>query len=91
MAIQLPNEEGIFDRPLRRSREHRMVAGVCGGLADWLGSDVTVIRLFFVVATALMGFFPGLLIYGALWLVVPEARHPRIRVRVWDEWEESDF
>jgi phage shock protein PspC (stress-responsive transcriptional regulator) len=91
MAIQLRNEESIFERPLRRSRERRMIAGVCGGLADWLGSDVTVVRLFFVVATVLMGIFPGVLVYAALWLVVPEVRYPRVRARVWDEWEERDL
>jgi phage shock protein PspC (stress-responsive transcriptional regulator) len=90
MAIQIRDEESIFGRPLRRSRKKRMIAGVCGGLADWLESDATVIRVFFVVATVLMGIFPGVLVYGALWLAVPEARNPRVRVRVWDQWDELE-
>ena len=61
MAIQIRDEESIFGRPLRRSRKKRMIAGVCGGLADWLESDATVIRVFFVVATVLMGIAGGLL------------------------------
>jgi phage shock protein PspC (stress-responsive transcriptional regulator) len=91
MAIQIREEESIFDRPLRRSRNHRMIAGVCGGVAEWLESDVAVVRVFFLVATVLMGIFPGVLVYAALWLVVPEARQPRVRPRVWDEWEDRDL
>lgn len=58
--------------PLRRSRRHRMVAGVCGGLADWLGWDPTLVRVLYVVFSVVSAAFPGLLVYAVLWVVMPE-------------------
>ena len=58
--------------PLRRSRRHRMIAGVCGGLAEWLGWDPTLVRVLYVVGSILSVAFPGLLVYVVLWLVMPE-------------------
>jgi phage shock protein PspC (stress-responsive transcriptional regulator) len=59
--------------PLRRSRRHRLIAGVCGGLAEWLGWDPTLVRVLYVVGSILSVAFPGLLVYVVLWLVMPEA------------------
>ena len=59
--------------PLRRSRRNRMIAGVCGGLADWLGWDPTLVRVLYVVVSILSAAFPGLLVYVILWIVMPEA------------------
>lgn len=47
-----------------------MLAGVCGGLADYFGVDVTLIRVVFVVLAVMGG--AGLVIYLAMWLLVPE-------------------
>jgi phage shock protein PspC (stress-responsive transcriptional regulator) len=58
--------------PLRRSRQHRMIAGVCGGLAEWLGWDPTVVRVLYVVVSVLSAGFPGILAYIVLWMVMPE-------------------
>ena len=57
--------------PLRRSRRHRIVAGVCGGLAEWLRWRPTVVRVLFVVVGALP-FLSGILVYLVLWWLVPE-------------------
>jgi phage shock protein C len=57
-------------RPLRRSRQ-RLVAGVCGGLADWLGWDRTLVRVLYVLVSILSAAFPGLLVYAVLWIVMP--------------------
>jgi phage shock protein C len=59
--------------PLRRSRRDRMLAGVCGGLAEWLGWDPTLVRVLYVVGSILSAAFPGALVYVLLWLVMPEA------------------
>ena len=59
--------------PLRRSRQHRLIAGVCGGLADWLGWDVTLVRVLYVVISLLSAAFPGLLAYIILWVIMPDA------------------
>lgn len=61
--------------PLRRSRRYRIVAGVCGGLAEWLGWRPTVVRVLFVLVGALP-FLSGILVYLALWLLVPEDGAP---------------
>lgn len=55
---------------LLRSKRERMIAGVCGGLAQYLGLDPTIIRLIFIILI----FAPpsGVLIYLILWLIMPE-------------------
>jgi phage shock protein C len=58
--------------PLRRSRTDRMIAGVCGGLAQWLGWDATLVRVLYVVVSILSAAFPGLIAYVILWVVMPE-------------------
>ncbi len=57
-------------RRLRRSVTERKIAGVAGGLGRHLDIDPTVIRVLFVVASFFGG--AGLLLYGALWVLVPE-------------------
>ena len=59
--------------PLRRSRQHRIIAGVCGGLAEWLGWDPTVLRIVYVVVSIASAAFPGVLAYVILWILMPEA------------------
>jgi phage shock protein C len=59
-------------RSLRRSRSNRMVAGVIAGIANYMGIDVTLARVIYVVVSALSAAFPGLLVYVLLWLVIPE-------------------
>jgi phage shock protein PspC (stress-responsive transcriptional regulator) len=54
-----------------RSREHRMLAGVCGGLADWLGWSPGLVRFLFVLVSVLSVAFPGILVYVILWIVMP--------------------
>jgi phage shock protein C len=61
-------------RPLHRSRRHRIVAGVCGGFADWLGWDPTLVRVLYVAVSICSAAFPGILVYLVLWIVMPQAR-----------------
>jgi phage shock protein PspC (stress-responsive transcriptional regulator) len=56
---------------LRRNMAERRFAGVASGLSDFLGMDVWVIRLLFILTTAFSG-GAGLVIYVLLWLIVPE-------------------
>lgn len=53
-----------------RSKNDKMIAGVCGGLARYFNIDPAIVRLLFVLAVALGGASP--LIYLVLWLVMPE-------------------
>ena len=56
---------------LARSRNDRMIAGVCGGLAKWLGWDPTAVRIVYVLASVLSAAFPGTIVYIILALVMP--------------------
>jgi len=56
---------------LRRSREHRILGGVCGGIADWLGWNPTAVRILYVLISFLSAAFPGILAYIVLYLVMP--------------------
>jgi phage shock protein C len=58
--------------PLRRSSRNKMIAGVCGGLADWLDWDPTLVRILYVVVSIFSVAFPGLLMYLILWFIMPE-------------------
>jgi phage shock protein C len=62
--------------PLHRSREHKILAGVCGGIADWLGWSPTLVRIIFVVASLLSAAFPGIIVYIILWVLMPVAQVP---------------
>ena len=57
---------------LTRSRHDRMLAGICGGLAEYFDVDSTLVRVGFVLLSVLSGAFPGTLVYLIMWLVVPE-------------------
>ncbi len=57
--------------PLVRSRRHKLLGGVCGGLADWLGWDPTLTRVIFILVSVLSAAFPGTIVYLILWLVMP--------------------
>jgi phage shock protein PspC (stress-responsive transcriptional regulator) len=58
--------------PLYRSRKHKIIAGVCGGLAEWLGWDPTVVRIAYVVISIASVAFPGIIAYIVLWMVMPK-------------------
>jgi phage shock protein C len=58
--------------PLRRSRHNVMIAGVCGGLAEWLGWDPTLVRVLYVIGSIVSVAFPGTIVYIILWLVMPQ-------------------
>ena len=56
-------------KKLYRSRNNKMIAGVCGGLAVYLNIDPTIVRLAFVLLALFQGF--GVLAYLVLWVIVP--------------------
>jgi phage shock protein C len=58
--------------PLKRSHD-RMIAGVCGGLAEWLGWNKDHVRIAYVIVSILSAAFPGIIIYLLLWLLMPDA------------------
>lgn len=62
--------------PLRRSRANRMIAGVCGGIADFLGLDPTLVRVLYVLLSIIPGtIVGGIIVYVVLWIVIPEREY----------------
>lgn len=61
---------------LRRSGRHCMIAGVCGGIADYIGWDPTLVRLLYVIVSIVSVAFPGLLVYIIAWLIIPKESYP---------------
>ncbi len=60
-----------MERRVYRSRNERIIAGVAGGLGEYLGLDPVFVRLFFIVFALAVGW--GVLLYVMLWLALPEA------------------
>lgn len=71
----------MSDRKLVRSRDHRMIAGVAGGIGDYLNIDANIVRLVFVIV-ALFTFGTAVIAYAAGWLLLPDERDG---VRGYDE------
>jgi len=57
-------------KPLRRSRNNRIFAGVCGGLANFFGIGAFWFRLAFLIAL-IPGGVPGFTLYLVLWIIIP--------------------
>jgi phage shock protein C len=59
-----------MEKKLQRDTQHKMIAGVCAGLADYLNMDVTLVRVLFLVTLIFHG--SGLIPYLVLWVVLPK-------------------
>lgn len=64
-------------KKLTRSKQDRKIAGVCGGFADYLEVDPTLVRLLWVLFALFAGW--GVVAYVVAWIVMPEER-PRLPV-----------
>jgi len=58
-------------KKLRRS-SNKMIAGVCAGIAEYLGLDVTLVRVAYVLLSIFSAGFPGLIVYIILMFVMPD-------------------
>ena len=57
-------------KALVRSRD-KMIAGVCAGIAEYFGWEVSLFRVVFVLASILSAAFPGILVYVVMWVIMP--------------------
>ncbi|MCL2417417.1 MAG: PspC domain-containing protein [Bacteroidales bacterium] len=57
-------------KTLRRSKEHRVIAGICGGIAEYFSIDPVLIRLIFLVMAVFGG--AGIILYIIAWIIMPE-------------------
>ena len=73
--IMAPEKAGDGQRrpapSLHLSRTDRKIAGVCGGLGEWLDVDPVFLRVAFVLFALFFGL--GIVVYIALWLFLPRA------------------
>jgi phage shock protein PspC (stress-responsive transcriptional regulator) len=60
----------MSDRPLRRSND-RIIAGVCGGIAERFGWPANRVRIIYVILSIVSVAFPGTLVYLILWFLMP--------------------
>ena len=60
-----------MERKLHLSRTNKFIAGVCGGLGEYLRVDPTLIRIAFAVLFFASFAFPSILVYIIMWAVVP--------------------
>ena len=51
--------------------DDRMIAGVCAGIAEYLGWSIPMTRLVYVIVSIVSVAFPGIIVYLILWLVMP--------------------
>jgi phage shock protein PspC (stress-responsive transcriptional regulator) len=73
-AARLAPRAAVPGRRLRRSATNRKVAGVCGGIAEYLGVDATPLRVLWLLVTILPGaIVGGVVAYLAAWVIMPKA------------------
>ncbi len=57
---------------LTRSSTNKMIAGVCGGIAEYFDMDPTVVRVAYALASLIFAAFPGLIVYIILMVMMPQ-------------------
>lgn len=55
-----------------KKSSNKLISGVCAGIAEHFGWDVTIVRLAYVLASIFLAAFPGLIIYIILAIIMPE-------------------
>lgn len=65
----------MVKKRLYRSKKERMIAGVCGGIAEYSDTDPTLVRLIWALVTVFTWFFPGIIAYLLAWMIVPEKKN----------------
>jgi phage shock protein C len=61
-------------KKLTRSVSQKMLAGICGGLAEYFDIDVSIVRLILVALALVTAFFPLFFFYLIAWIVIPQER-----------------
>lgn len=62
----------MYKQRLTRSRYDKMLGGVCGGIANYIGWESDKVRLLYVLLSVVSAAFPGAVVYLILWVVMPE-------------------
>jgi phage shock protein C len=56
---------------LARTPNDKWIAGVCGGIARWIGWDSSIVRIIYLLVSIFSAAFPGILVYIILWIIMP--------------------
>ena len=70
--MSVPGSDGERPRLLRRTRDDRVIGGICGGLGRYLGVDPVLMRIAFVILAFAGG--GGILVYLVAWVLIPVER-----------------
>jgi len=62
----------VKKKRLYRSKKNRILGGVCGGIAEYLDVDPTIIRLLWIIGSLLWGM--GIIAYLLFWIIIPEKK-----------------
>ena len=62
----------MYQKKLRKSHD-KVIAGVCGGIAEYFGWDIAVVRIGYLLLSILSAGFPGILVYIILMIVMPDS------------------
>ena len=62
----------MVKKRLYRSSNEKMIAGVCGGIAEYFDMDPTLVRLLWVVVSLITAVMPGIIAYIIAWIIMPE-------------------
>ncbi len=72
--LEAPGSEAGQPKRLLRSRRDRVIAGVCGGVAHYIGLDPMLVRLLWIFLTLITGVGPGIILYLAAIFIIPESK-----------------
>jgi phage shock protein C len=70
-GVSTASGPAVSPKRLMRSTKDSKIAGVCGGLAEYLDADPTIVRLLWVLLTFVTGIVPGILTYIVAWVIMP--------------------
>lgn len=61
----------MASKKFKKSKKDKILAGVLGGFAEYIAADATIVRIIWLIALALTGFVPGIILYTVAALVLP--------------------
>ncbi|MFH5836680.1 PspC domain-containing protein [Proteiniclasticum sp. C24MP] len=61
-----------MEKKLYKNTDRKMISGVLAGFSDYLGIDVTILRIGYVLLSLIMEAFPGIILYIILAIVMPD-------------------
>ncbi|HAF30456.1 MAG TPA: stress-responsive transcriptional regulator [Bacteroidales bacterium] len=64
----------MYEKKLTRSHD-QVIAGVCAGIAEYFGWEITLVRILYLILSIFSAAFPGIIVYVILWIVMPENKY----------------